>query len=381
MRGRDELFAMTRALVDLAPDVVFRLDHVLAFDDRRALSVARWVGTRDGGPFEIPFVHVHVLGEDGRVERLHIYDLDQLDEARACFAALRPDALRIPPNAVTRARDRLHDACEAQDWDAVRALFAPAVLYDDRRRGILTTGDREMYLASLQHAFSRGRTRVVRTVLATAGDRLTLERDLWTAAGDASPFEIETLSIHEVDAEGCFVACITFDPDDRRAASAEMLERWARSDAARGIPAAVFETFRAINAHDLDRVRAALHDDFVYHDHRRTGLGRIERVGDYVASLRPLFEGKRDFSTDDLYYVAAEEHGSLAIGRTFGTLAEGGEFESVFARLILYRDGRMGAVEQFELEHLDLARARFEELRSRASPSASSDRTKARGAP
>jgi ketosteroid isomerase-like protein len=142
----------------------------------------------------------------------------------------------------------------------------------------------------------------------------------------------------------------------------------------------VFETFRAINAHDLDRVRATLHDDFVYHDHRRTGLGRIERVDDYVASLRPLFEGTRDFSTDDLYHVAAEEHGSLAIGRTFGTLAEGGEFESVFARLLLYRDGRLGAVELFEPEHLDAARARFEELRPRTSPAASSDRTNARGA-
>jgi hypothetical protein len=47
-----------------------------------------------------------------------------------------------------------------------------------------------------------------------------------------------------------------------------------------------------------------------------------------------------------------------------GTLAAGGELESVFARLLLYRDGRLGAVEQFELEHLDVARARFEELRA-----------------
>jgi ketosteroid isomerase-like protein len=61
-------------------------------------------------------------------------------------------------------------------------------------------------------------------------------------------------------------------------------------------------------------------------------------------------------------YVATEEHGSLAVARTFGTLAAGGEFESVFARLLLYRDGRIGAVEQYELEHLEAARARFKEL-------------------
>jgi ketosteroid isomerase-like protein len=351
-------------LRDLAPDIQFDAVHMLACDRHGFVGAGRNVGTLadGGGAFEVLTISVFIV-ERGRITRYEVFEPEDADAALARFAELRPDPLRIPPNAATRTRDRLHDACEAQDWDAVRALFEPAVLFDDRRRGLLTTGDREMHLASLQHAFSRGRIRVARTVLATAGDGLTLERELWTAAADPSRFEIETITLSEVDAEGRLVAFISFDPDDRRAADAELLERWARSEAARGIPAAVFETFRAINAHDLDRVRATLHDDFVYHDHRRTGLGRIERVDDYVASLRPLFEGTRDFSTDDLYYVAAEEHGSLAIGRTFGTLAEGGEFESVFARLILYRDGRAGAVEQFELEHLDVARARFEELR------------------
>ena len=69
-------------------------------------------------------------------------------------------------------------------------------------------------------------------MLATAGDRLALEQILFTAAGDASAFEIEALSLSEVDAEGHIVAVIVFDPDDRRAASVEMFERWARSDEA-----------------------------------------------------------------------------------------------------------------------------------------------------
>jgi hypothetical protein len=86
--SRDELLTSLRMLVDLAPDVTERLDHVLALDDRRHLVVGRWVGSREGGPFEIPFVGVIGLAPDGRVLRTYIYDLEQLDAARARFAEL-----------------------------------------------------------------------------------------------------------------------------------------------------------------------------------------------------------------------------------------------------------------------------------------------------
>jgi hypothetical protein len=55
---------------------------------------------------------------------------------------------------------------------------------------------------------------------------------------------------------------------------------------------------------------------------------------------------------------------SLYVGHTFGTLPEGGAFESPFVCLWLYRDGRVVGCELFEPENLDRARARFEELRA-----------------
>ena len=103
-----------------------------------------------------------------------------------------------------------------------------------------------------------------RTLLATAGDRLALERVFWEAK-DGAAFEAETLSLWEVDAEGRIVAAISFDPDDRRAAAAEMLARDPHPDAIK----------RAMSDHDLDRLRAELPDDFVLNDHRRTGLGQL----------------------------------------------------------------------------------------------------------
>ena len=62
------------------------------------------------------------------------------------------------------------------------------------------------------------RLRASRTLLATTGDRLALEHVRWTGTtADGVAFEIENLSLMEVDAEGRIVAIISFDPDDRRA--------------------------------------------------------------------------------------------------------------------------------------------------------------------
>jgi len=56
------------------------------------------------------------------------------------------------------------------------------------------------------------------------------------------------------------------------------------------------------------------------------------------------------------------KHGWLSVGGTVGTLTDGGEFESLFARLMLFQGDRFVGAEMFELEDLDVARARFEEL-------------------
>jgi len=341
-----------------------RADHVLAIDDRGLLAIFRWLGSRDGGRFEIPMVITSALGPDGLIQRIDAYSLDQLEEARARFEQLRPDPLRIPPNAATRAGDRWLACAEKRDWEAVAVLFVPGLEYEDRRRLFRITGDRDMAMASMREIASLG-ARPSTTLLATAGDRLALHHILFSGGDGESEFEVDTLQLTEVDAEGRFVAVIAFDADDRRAAAAEMRERFARSDAAQCVPAAVFEAMRALNAHDIERLRAALPDDFILNDQRRTGLGRLERE-DYLASLAALFEQAPDASVETLYLVAVEKHGMLVVARNFGTLQEGGEFESVYVRMALFRDGRIVRAEMFELEELDRARARFAELSERA---------------
>ena len=106
-------------------------------------------------------------------------------------------------------------------------------------------------LASVRVAITSGAS-LSQTLLATAGDRLALvHQDFSLVDGARRLSEIETLLITEVDAEGRIVATIAFDPDDRRAASIEMFERYFRGEGARFTPPAAIEVVRALNEHDL----------------------------------------------------------------------------------------------------------------------------------
>jgi class 3 adenylate cyclase/GNAT superfamily N-acetyltransferase/ketosteroid isomerase-like protein len=359
IRGRAAYVASLRSLVELAPDAHLRLDHV-KLSARGVLWVASWVGTREGGAFEAPWIIVSEHDAEGVVQRFDQYDVDHLDAARSRFEALRPDPLRIPLNAATRLSERLHATFATHDAESFEALIAPGFRLDDRRRGVRLSGDRETFLASARLIRSAG-SRPVRTVLATAGERLALEHKLWR--DEKLGTEVETLDVTEIDAEGRLLASVVFDPDDRRAAAEELFVRYRRGEGARHVSPAFVEFVLAMNAHDAAGARALLPDDFVFHDHRRTGLGRLGNADDYVAALTALWEQSSDVSAETLYYFADAAHASLNVGRLFGTLAEGGEFESPFVRLARFSGGRFVGAELFELEDLERARARFEALR------------------
>jgi hypothetical protein len=114
--------------------------------------------------------------------------------------------------------------------------------------------------------------------------------------------------------------------------------------------------------HDLARCRAALPDDFAFHDRRRTGPGRMEGPDAFVTWVATLFEQSPDAILEPMYEVAMAPHAALGVDHVVGTLAESGAFESVFAMLTWFRSNRLAGAEVFELADLDLARARFAEL-------------------
>ena len=161
----------------------------------------------------------------GRIRRFDQYDLERLDEARARFAELRPDPLRIPPNAATRTERSLAGGVEAAGLgSAPGALCAPRSCSTIAAAASAPPAIATLSSTSSSAIAELGGTRCRAPLLATAGDRLALERVCWTRPTiRRRPFEVETLQLIEVDAEGRIVAAISFDPDDRRAASAELL--------------------------------------------------------------------------------------------------------------------------------------------------------------
>ena len=120
---------------------------------------------------------------------------------------------------------------------------------------------------------------------------------------------------------------------------------------------------RAWNAHDRERVRALLPDDFYLDDRRRTGVGRLDGADAYVASLDAMWDLSRDLRIETLYFDRIAAHGRLYVARWSGTNAEGGEFDAVYVCLGLANGDRPAGLEIFEL---DAPRRRARALRGAA---------------
>jgi hypothetical protein len=195
------------------------------------LWVAAWAGTREGGPFEAPWIIVSEHDAAGVVVRFHQFDVDGLDAALERFAALRPDPFAIPPNAAMRATERTAELLAAQDWPALREFAGPGFVFEDRRRRALVSGGVDLWLQNLQIVASwpERRTRVV--PVATVGGRIALAQLHYSIEGGR--VEGEFLRLVEVDEDGRLVAWIHFDDEDRAAALAETNARGATHEAAR----------------------------------------------------------------------------------------------------------------------------------------------------
>ena len=177
-----------------------------------------------GGAFESEYLYLF-LSRGGRITHVELFELDALDAALARFEELRPDPLRVPPNAAMRAYDRWYEAMQAGDWAAVDAAMAPSYAFEDRRRLFRSAHDREAGLLNDRLPPRRQGWRATRTLLATAGDRLALQHIVWATGPADAASEIEILSLDECE-DGRFVHTTVFDPGDRAAAHAELFERY-----------------------------------------------------------------------------------------------------------------------------------------------------------
>jgi hypothetical protein len=129
-----------------------------------------------------------------------------------------------------------------------------------------------------------------------------------------------------------------------------------------GLWSSFLEIGRAWEAHDPESLRGLYPADFYIDDRRRTGVGRIEGLDAYLASIAALWDLSSDLRLEILYQPDTGTHGTLYVSRWVGTNAEGGEFEIVFVGIGILRDHELAGLEIFEIDDLELARARFAEL-------------------
>jgi len=378
VHGPAGLLSTIQAQMELAPDTQVRVAHrrVCA---RGLLLDYTWHGTRDGGAFEMAFTTVVELDGSGRARRIDVWEAEQLEHARARFAELqgsapRPSRATIGGNAATALADRwqLFDGASDTGWDELRASCAPEIAFEDRQGFAHVQGDRELMIASLRERAASG-ARAEREVLAIAGERVAVTRMLWSGGPADGRFEIEYLGVTEVDASGRLTATILFGADDERPALREAWARWAaiEPDVATTV-ALVADLGDAWSARDRARIRALCTEDLAYDDRRRTGIGQLAGADAFVASLDALWQLAPATEIEwGRSWLACARHGGITVVRRFGTLPDGGPFESEHLELFVHADGRATHLELFDLDDLDRALARFAELRAAAEGKAS----------
>ncbi|MEY2433051.1 MAG: hypothetical protein QOC92_2776, partial [Acidimicrobiaceae bacterium] len=201
-------------------------------------------------------------------------------------------------------------------------------------------------------------------VLALRGERLALTRSLLDGH--------EVLQLIELDEQGVLARSETFEMDHLAHALVELDERFLEGiDVQGGAWRAIARATEAMTRRDLDGVRSAMTEDFVFVDHRPLSFGTVDRER-YLRLLAPLFD-----ETPDVRWTMVSNHGitdHIACGliRHSGTTNEGGRFDNPVWGVISERDQLWSRVEAFTTREeavacfAELANARSDGLNNAA---------------
>ncbi|TFH25446.1 MAG: DUF4440 domain-containing protein [Myxococcales bacterium] len=378
---RQKASAWSAATEELAQDRTIRIDEVLGLSADALLRRTTVSGKlrASGGAFESSFYSLSAFGQDGRITRQELFDVDDRAGALARFDDVATQTVeppsklrRLRPNAASAKMAALEAAFRARDLDAVDALCGESLETVDHpagatygREGQLESARRMMRLADLEFRLE---------VLATLTDSMCLCRRRISATGtsggsfDVAEYEMEHIVLAEIDEVGRSRRYEIFAPDHLSVAVGRFYERYAEL-----LPGGLDRdraevTARAMSAYvdasDVDRWAPLVAPDVASVDHRVLGTWSARSWKELRAHFDSLFAlaSGVEFRVDDVLALSPE----ALLVRTMNsgiTLASGGAYERPFLLLaVCGSDGLVKNSEYFDLGCEAEALARFDEL-------------------
>ncbi len=357
--NRDWLIAYQRAIVDLPPDVTLRIDHVEAATPSVSLIVTRFVGTRDDGAFEMFSVSLASTGSTGLISSVTLYDIGDLDAARAHYARLTAPSLDDHfPNLASRVLRRHEAAANA------RATGTRSALRSRRRWNTTTTA-----LASASHWSAMTRAGLAGDVRRRrVAARQRGHRDPRRAAcprprhGRVTRRRSRHRRERRIGGGGDRRGGAHFPLPFVRLRRHDRCPRRARPRDSR--PSVAAPCWRRCGTRstrrDWDTLASLSTEGCTIVDHRTAGWGSVNRdvFVDYQRSVVALADDAH------LWVDHVRERGNVSIstGRAFGTRA-GGAWEIAFVTVgVADAEWRPRQFETYELGDMAVALARFHEL-------------------
>ena len=344
-----------RAAWDLTPELKGYIEVVHRLSGLGAVVTHAAHGTtQDGLDAEWRGIHFLTL-EGGMVDRCEIFFEADLDAAITRFNQLSLPALRLK----TSVAERISTHITARDWDALAQDFAENYCLDDRRR-VVNAGvmhGQDAGVETTRVAAELGLlTNTTSTIIASRGERLTLER-FHASGADHESVQNDALNIVEIDADERIAAVIMFDVDDIDAAFAELDARYLAGEAAPHAHtwSVIARIYAGFNRHEPP----ATTPDSVFTDHRPLqNLGAV----DLVAAIRSMWDVASDLNVSIEAVHRLSELGAVVTQTLKGTSQEGLDAEWRTIEIFTVEGELLSRCEAFDEADLDAALARFEEL-------------------
>ncbi len=354
----DGLTAYLRAGWDLTPDIKMYIEAVPRLSEAGAVIIHSANGSsREGFDAEWRMILLLTIG-GGLVKHGELFDEQDLDAAIARFDELQPEAPRLE-NAASQVGERFLTRFAARDWEGMAELLDDDYSSDDRRRvvGAGVRHGRDAQITDLRAIANLWITNLKMTVIATRGERLVLTRTTFSGRDQGSEaFLSDVLDVAEINTDERYLANVSFELDDLDAAFEELDARYlAGETAAHSHTWSVVTRFNAaFNRHEIPAT------DWVTIDHRRLITADAR---DQSALIREVWKMTPDLSIHIEAVHRLSSVGAVVTRELRGTSREGFEAEWRMIQLLTVEGDRVNRSELFDESDLDVALARFEEIR------------------